>query len=71
MIDPQFKNNVEGARANGIQIGVYIFSYADKVTGATKSSESEAKYVLEFLKQAGLTPVSYTHLLFFFVGISG
>lgn len=58
VIDPQFKNNVEGARANGIQIGVYIFSYADKVTGATKSSESEAKYVLEFLKQAGLTPSS-------------
>lgn len=53
-IDPQFIANVKGARANGIDVGVYIYSYATSVTGK-QSAESEAKNVLSFLKQAGLT----------------
>lgn len=53
-IDPQFVANVKGARANGIEVGAYIYSYASNVTGA-QSAEAEAKNVLNFLKQAGLT----------------
>lgn len=57
VIDSQFINNVKGARAQGIDVGVYLYSYAQNVTGSN-SSESEAKNVLKFLKQAGLNPTN-------------
>ncbi len=53
VIDSQFINNVKGARAQGIDVGVYLYSYAQNVTGSN-SAESEAKNVLKFLQQAGL-----------------
>lgn len=58
-IDPQFVANVKGARANGIEVGAYIYSYASNVTGS-QSAEAEAKNVLSFLKQAGLTASNMT-----------
>lgn len=58
-IDPQFVANVKGARANGIDVGAYIYSYASNVTGA-QSAEAEAKNALSFLKQAGLTASNMT-----------
>lgn len=54
-IDTRFIENVKGARANGIDVGVYLYSYAQNITGS-QSAESEAKNVLSFLKSAGLTP---------------
>lgn len=53
VIDSQFVNNVKGARAQGIDVGVYLYSYAQNVTGSN-SAESEAKNVLKFLQKAGL-----------------
>lgn len=55
VIDSQFINNVKGAQANGIDIGVYIYSYAQNITGV-QSSKTEADNVLKFLQQAGLNP---------------
>lgn len=45
-VDPQFKINIEGAIKNGIEVGVYWFSYA---TNTTKAKE-EAKKCLEVIK---------------------
>lgn len=45
-VDNQFKNNMAGAIAQGIPIGVYHFSYALNATGA----QNEAKYVLSLLE---------------------
>lgn len=55
VIDSKFIKNVQGARANGIDIGVYIYSYAQNITGV-QSSKAEADNVLQFLQQAGLNP---------------
>lgn len=54
-IDSRFVENVKGALANNIEIGVYLYSYAENVTGA-KSAKQEAQNVLSFLKQAGVSP---------------
>ncbi|MCR2041974.1 hypothetical protein DMP11_08075 [Parvibacter caecicola] len=56
--DKYFFRNVEGARANGIAIGVYLYSYATKATGTTGSAQSEANHVIRLLNAAGLTPSS-------------
>lgn len=53
-IDSKFVENVKNARANGIAVGVYIYSYAQNVTG-TNSAQKEAQNTLAFLKKAGLT----------------
>lgn len=45
-VDPQFKSNIEGAIKNGIEVGVYWFSYA---INANKVKE-EANKCLEVLK---------------------
>lgn len=50
--DKQFRNNVRNARAAGVKIGVYIYSYAYN----TKKAQSEAEHVLRLLKSEGLTP---------------
>lgn len=44
--DPQFENNLRGALAQGIPVGVYHFSYALNAAGA----ENEADYVLSLLE---------------------
>lgn len=43
--DPYFRANIEGAKANGIKIGVYFFSQAINVSEAIE----EAEYVLALL----------------------
>lgn len=43
--DPQFHNNVKGAIAQGIPVGVYHFSYAGDADGAKR----EAEYVISLL----------------------
>ena len=53
--DSMFLENVEGALAAGLQIGVYLYSYATKTTGTT-SAASEAEHVLRLLDEAGLEP---------------
>lgn len=45
--DKQFYNNMSGAIAAGMKIGVYHFSYALDIKGA----EQEADYVIKLLKQ--------------------
>ena len=58
-IDPYFQNNVNGARENGIDVGVYFFSQA---TGAEEAAE-EAEFLLELLSpytpEAFSLPVYY------------
>lgn len=55
-IDSRFVENVKNAQANGIDVGVYIYSYAENVTGYQRSSaQKEAQNTLAFLKQAELT----------------
>ena len=54
--DTQFLNNVRGAQANGIDIGIYLYSYAQNTTGNDSSATSEAQHVLRLLDEAGLEP---------------
>ena len=54
--DTTFLTNVKGAQAAGIKIGVYLYSYATKTTGADSSGQSEAEHVLRLLDEAGLEP---------------
>lgn len=51
-VDPYFHQFAEGAHANGIQVGAYIYSYALDVAGA----EAEADFVLNLIKDY---PISY------------
>ena len=54
--DPWFRTNVEGARAAGLDVGVYFFSQAVNVGEAIE----EAKYVLEQIRGYEITlPVMY------------
>ena len=50
--DAYFLSNVAGAQAAGIEIGVYLYSYATTVSAA----RSEAKHALRLLSAAGLDP---------------
>ena len=50
--DAYFAKNVSGAQSVGIDIGVYLYSYATTIAAA----RSEAKHVLRMLKSAGLDP---------------
>ena len=49
--DKKFYANINGARAVGIDIGVYLYSYATNTTMAS----SEAAHTLRLLKSAGLS----------------
>lgn len=50
-LDTNFYENVNGALAAGLKIGVYYYSYALDEAAA----RSEARYMLSVLKDAGLT----------------
>lgn len=55
-MDPCFLYNIQNAQANGIQVGVYIYSYATSVEAAT----AEATMVISWLGNYGLQlPVVY------------
>lgn len=51
-LDSEFYNNVNGAVAAGLKIGVYYYSYA--MTAA--EAKEEAEYLLHVLEDCGLTP---------------
>ena len=51
-VDPLFWQNVRGAEAAGVDIGVYIYSYATSV----EMAEKEADFVLNLIKDV---PISY------------
>ena len=63
--DKQFLNNVRGAQANGIDIGIYLYSHATKTTGNDSSASSEAKHVLRLLNEAGLEPSDLAYPVFY------
>ena len=50
--DAYFIQNVEGALDAGIEIGVYLYSYAT----STSEAKSEAEHALRMLEEAGLDP---------------
>jgi len=50
-LDPYFKQNMEGARAAGIEVGVYFFTQATTVAEA----KEEAKFVIDNLKGYDVT----------------
>jgi len=49
--DPKFKENIEGALANGIEVGVYVYSQAISVQEAI----DEADFVLNQIKNYNIT----------------
>lgn len=51
-LDSEFYRNVNGALAAGLKIGIYYYSYALNTYGTRK----EAEFVLQTLKDSGLTP---------------
>lgn len=51
-LDPRFADNVQGALAAGLKIGVYYYSYALTVEDA----KAEAQFVQEVLQQYGVNP---------------
>lgn len=55
--DTQFMNNVKGAKANGIPIGLYFFTQAVN----TKEAVQEANYVLNLVKLAKTYGVTITY----------
>ena len=54
--DATFVTNAQGAKAAGLDIGVYLYSYATKTTGTDGSAASEADHALRMLNEAGLKP---------------
>ena len=55
-VDPWFKRNIQGARASGIKVGVYVYSRARYLTGSTYSVSNEVEATLAQLKAAGISP---------------
>lgn len=51
-LDPKFIENVNGALAAGLKIGVYYYSYALNVD----SAREEAQFVHEMLQKEGINP---------------
>ena len=49
--DSYFDNNIQGAKAQGIDLGFYFYSYAKTV----EESREQAKWVLEKVKSYGIT----------------
>lgn len=50
-LDPYFKKNMEGAKAAGLDVGVYFFTQATTV----KEAKEEAKFVIDSLKEYDIT----------------
>ena len=62
--DSKFLDNVEGAQEAGLDIGIYLYSYATKTSGSDSSAASEAKHVLRLLDEAGLEPEDLAYPIF-------
>lgn len=54
--DQWFAQNYRGAKEAGLQVGVYLYSYAPKATGAAPSATNEAQHVLRVLRENGIKP---------------
>lgn len=54
--DKWFADNFRGAKAAGLKVGVYLYSYATKVQGSNSAAESEAAHVLRILRQNNIRP---------------
>ena len=54
--DKWFADNFRGAKAAGLKVGVYLYSYATKVQGNNSAAESEAAHVLRILRQNNIRP---------------
>lgn len=54
--DRKFRYNMKKAKANGVEIGVYFYSYADNIREAKK----EANYVIKKMKKYNINyPIAY------------
>lgn len=54
--DPKFKQNIEGALANNIQVGLYFYSYATTL----KEVSNQARYVINKIKGYNVTmPIAF------------
>ena len=54
--DTWFARNYQGAKAAGLKVGVYLYSYATREMGPSSSAEGEARHVLRVLKENGIAP---------------
>ena len=55
-VDPKFKENIEGFLEQGIQVGVYFYSYANSIEAAKR----EAGFVLSQIKDYNVTfPIAF------------
>ena len=68
--DTTFFQNVKGARAAGLDIGVYLYSHATEPYGA-ESAQSEADHTLRLLRAAGLTPSKLKYGVYYDVEDAG
>ncbi len=59
--DDWFASNYEGARAAGLDVGVYLYSYAPKAAGAAPSAQSEAQHVLRVLRENDIEPADLAY----------
>ena len=62
--DSKFLDNVEGAQEAGLDIGIYLYSYATKTMGSDGSAASEAEHVLRLLEEAALEPEDLAYPIF-------
>lgn len=60
-LDDQWVNNVKGARAAGVRIGVYIYSYGSTVDRASR----EADFVIYAMQQAGISAKDLAYPVFY------
>lgn len=56
VLDPKFKQNIEGAIKEGIDIGIYFYSYAS----SKKEAKDDANWVIEQIKDYKISmPIAY------------
>ena len=56
VLDPYFKQNIENALKNNLQVGVYFYSYAD----SKEEAENQATWVLDQIKDYDLSlPIAF------------
>ena len=60
-MDSRFREYVQGCKANGIDIGVYLYSYTDNAEGATR----EAEFTLSLLSSLDLKPADLKYGVYY------
>ena len=56
--DPYFRQNIEGALANGMKVGVYLYSYAKNGASAVSEADHAIRLVKPYKDKLSL-PVFY------------